>query len=388
MSEKEVARSEEGRPPPPSRSSLLATSWLLDPNPDPMRRVPAPYRLEGVVQRETVQRRGGAERVRLAVRRRAALDSARPGPELEQPALERHVAELGAAGRSDPAVPLPGDGGAGGDVEVRRDRVPVEHGARGDPGGEVGAVSRDGEVAAEVLGREAEGEPSHVPRGAQVERGAIAPARRDSFGEVLGAGSPAEALPPEGEGGGGGETRRVERSPVSERARRGGEDARGSAVVEILRAEPRGERPAKRRRGGVGTEGACRAEALEAQHHPRRGGDLRRVVEDRLGPPARDVGVAEAEPAGAAGEDRKSTRLNSSHGYNSYAVFCLKKKKVAKGTLRSQVQDFHVEENLWFTPAGTGQHVLLKVRKRDAFFFKDAATPEIYSLSLHDALPF
>src|SRR5687768_193909 len=27
-------------------------------------------------------------------------------------------------------------------------------------------------------------------------------------------------------------------------------------------------------------------------------------------------------------EDRKSTRLNSSHGYNSYAVFCLKKKIV------------------------------------------------------------
>src|SRR5687768_17778999 len=33
--------------------------------------------------------------------------------------------------------------------------------------------------------------------------------------------------------------------------------------------------------------------------------------------------------AGLAGipEDRKSTRLNSSHGYISYAVFCLKKKK-------------------------------------------------------------
>src|SRR2546429_9653678 len=27
------------------------------------------------------------------------------------------------------------------------------------------------------------------------------------------------------------------------------------------------------------------------------------------------------------GTDRKSTRLNSSHGYISYAVFCLKKKK-------------------------------------------------------------
>src|SRR2546429_3371124 len=29
----------------------------------------------------------------------------------------------------------------------------------------------------------------------------------------------------------------------------------------------------------------------------------------------------------AARRDRKSTRLNSSHGYISYAVFCLKKKK-------------------------------------------------------------
>src|SRR2546422_985845 len=28
--------------------------------------------------------------------------------------------------------------------------------------------------------------------------------------------------------------------------------------------------------------------------------------------------------------DRKSTRLNSSHGYISYAVFCLKKKKTKK----------------------------------------------------------
>src|SRR2546422_4326493 len=31
--------------------------------------------------------------------------------------------------------------------------------------------------------------------------------------------------------------------------------------------------------------------------------------------------------AARAGADRKSTRLNSSHGYISYAVFCLKKKK-------------------------------------------------------------
>src|ERR1035441_5503613 len=46
--------------------------------------------------------------------------------------------------------------------------------------------------------------------------------------------------------------------------------------------------------------------------------------------------------------DRKSTRLNSSHLGISYAVFCLKK---------------------------------------NYFFFHDTATTEIYTLSLHDALP-
>src|SRR3989449_3715403 len=34
------------------------------------------------------------------------------------------------------------------------------------------------------------------------------------------------------------------------------------------------------------------------------------------------------------GTDRKSTRLNSSHGYISYAVFCLKKKKRKNHTPR------------------------------------------------------
>src|SRR2546429_6369604 len=37
-----------------------------------------------------------------------------------------------------------------------------------------------------------------------------------------------------------------------------------------------------------------------------------------------------AELAERLAGDRKSTRLNSSHGYISYAVFCLKKKKKAK----------------------------------------------------------
>src|SRR3989449_11206855 len=34
--------------------------------------------------------------------------------------------------------------------------------------------------------------------------------------------------------------------------------------------------------------------------------------------------------------DRKSTRLNSSHGYISYAVFCLKKKKKKESDARDQ----------------------------------------------------
>src|SRR2546422_11660 len=37
--------------------------------------------------------------------------------------------------------------------------------------------------------------------------------------------------------------------------------------------------------------------------------------------------IAGGESERADGPDRKSTRLNSSHGYISYAVFCLKKKK-------------------------------------------------------------
>src|SRR2546422_4053892 len=41
--------------------------------------------------------------------------------------------------------------------------------------------------------------------------------------------------------------------------------------------------------------------------------------------------LQEAEQRGdGAMQDRKSTRLNSSHGYISYAVFCLKKKKKKK----------------------------------------------------------
>src|SRR5258708_3531539 len=69
--------------------------------------------------------------------------------------------------------------------------------------------------------------------------------------------------------------------------------------------------------------------------------------------------------------DRKSTRLNSSHQISSYAVFCLQKKKT------TSVKTAH-------TP-----HAVALSRRLSPliFFFNDTATTEIYTLSLHDALP-
>src|SRR2546430_13448930 len=67
----------------------------------------------------------------------------------------------------------------------------------------------------------------------------------------------------------------------------------------------RGGRGAGQRRGD---QGGRRAEqGVPAAGRPQRG----RLVAARPGP----------------GEDRKSTRLNSSHSQISYAVFCLKKKQ-------------------------------------------------------------
>src|SRR6266550_6937166 len=51
--------------------------------------------------------------------------------------------------------------------------------------------------------------------------------------------------------------------------------------------------------------------------------------------------VARGRPRGGIGRpgsDRKSTRLNSSHGYISYAVFCLKKKKTIRIIAQIQIE--------------------------------------------------
>src|SRR2546422_11114518 len=61
------------------------------------------------------------------------------------------------------------------------------------------------------------------------------------------------------------------------------------------------------------------ADAGQLDHAPRGYSHLEKRLDDALG--NRVVAAAGAQ------RDRKSTRLNSSHGYISYAVFCLKKKK-------------------------------------------------------------
>src|SRR5438874_10746925 len=69
--------------------------------------------------------------------------------------------------------------------------------------------------------------------------------------------------------------------------------------------------------------------AVQARQAP--GAD--RPIDLRPGRAARDRGVCSGKQSFArscAGEDRKSTRLNSSHVEISYAVFCLKKKKKKK----------------------------------------------------------
>src|SRR2546422_2301090 len=72
----------------------------------------------------------------------------------------------------------------------------------------------------------------------------------------------------------------------------------------------------------------------DAHPEPLPAGPARRIGRESLrrrrqsDPVERWAGVLSG--GGADARDRKSTRLNSSHGYISYAVFCLKKKKESR----------------------------------------------------------
>src|SRR2546422_4752080 len=77
-------------------------------------------------------------------------------------------------------------------------------------------------------------------------------------------------------------------------------------------------------RSRAAREPQSHAESIE--HEMALSSEDRPAQSNRAGPRWSGVGPHPHE-AGVPAEDRKSTRLNSSHGYISYAVFCLKKKK-------------------------------------------------------------
>src|SRR6185436_9390839 len=98
-----------------------------------------------------------------------------------------------------------------------------------------------------------------------------------------------------------------------------------------------------------------------------------------------------------AGGDRKSTRLNSSHQSSSYAVFCLKKKKnwlntslLERSVLPERAGHRFGHQDRGRSASAYGCSATPRNRLpcvRYIFFFNDTATTEIYTLSLHDALP-
>src|SRR5699024_12843552 len=74
---------------------------------------------------------------------------------------------------------------------------------------------------------------------------------------------------------------------------------------------------------------SCYADHRDLHSFPtRRSSDLGSQTKGRAPPGSRAGGEKKRKPQKLKSEDRKSTRLNSSHVSISYAVFCLKKKKL------------------------------------------------------------
>src|SRR5215471_9371389 len=95
--------------------------------------------------------------------------------------------------------------------------------------------------------------------------------------------------------------------------------------------------------------------------------------------------------------DRKSTRLNSSHVEISYAVFCLNKKNENRSrtgwseTIRAKTDDYahrlYYRETYFCVSDRTVEVARRRGVKPLHFFFNYTTTTQIYTLSLHDALP-
>src|SRR5438132_8139312 len=70
-----------------------------------------------------------------------------------------------------------------------------------------------------------------------------------------------------------------------------------------------------------------RGDARRRAARPQQGSGLVQGTVALVSEKHRHQAVLRLRPRAEAGQDRKSTRLNSSHTVISYAVFCLKKKK-------------------------------------------------------------
>src|SRR5690606_37138982 len=115
---------------------------------------------------------------------------------------------------------------------------------------------------------------------------------------------------------------------------------------------------------------------VQAAHHHRRGQSGPAHRDRRRRHPARNRQEplrrrARRRSLQVGHPDRKSTRLNSSHVKISYAVFCLKKKK----EYMNNVKHTQLPASAHPTP------------RSPSIFVTTPASPHIYTLSLHDALP-
>src|SRR2546422_6716027 len=101
-----------------------------------------------------------------------------------------------------------------------------------------------------------------------------------------------------------------------------------AGVAQPLRAQDpsRIERSERRRAAMLGLAPSPAETPVGGQYSPHTLEDLRAEL----------LNIADSVQEFAA-LDRKSTRLNSSHGYISYAVFCLKKKKDPRVHIRALV---------------------------------------------------
>src|SRR3712207_8941393 len=101
-----------------------------------------------------------------------------------------------------------------------------------------------------------------------------------------------------------------------------------TATTEIYTLSLHDALPISERCGGAAGDAVGRGKGAEQHDQPDRE-DLRRRGDHEAGGGQPPGGRGDLHRGAVAG-DRKSTRLNSSHANISYAVFCLKKKKITR----------------------------------------------------------